>query len=169
MAKASRFDSVRNTRNMAGAGITGDYPKNDVFSHSTSYVTGSHNLKMGAQWRHGTYKHTDDANADLIQHYLNGVPDTVRSGARQPIKRSTGTPTIGILRPGLLGVRTSDAERRHSLGIFQRAALAAQDAPAGRFVPARHFDEVDATCRTGRTGRPASASSTTCSATARRR
>ena len=143
IANASRFDSVLNTRTVAGAGITGDYPKNDVLTHSTSYVTGSHNVKMGAQWRHGTYKHTDDANADLIQNYLNGVPDTVSI-----MNTPTSVEEHWIADLGLF-VQDSWVFKRATVNAGIRyeyfdARLNAQDAPAGRFVPARHFDELDA-------------------------
>jgi hypothetical protein len=142
LAKASRFDSVRNIRTTAGTSITGDYPENGVFSHSTSYVTGSHNVKAGAQWRYGTYKHTDDGNADLIQQYLNGVPDTVQV-------RSTPTNQVEHWNADL-GIYGQDSWviRQLTLNVGVRweyfnAKIAAQDAPAGRFVPARHFGEVD--------------------------
>jgi len=140
-AKASRFDSVLNTRTTAGSNITGDYPTNDVISHSTSYVTGSHNVKVGTQLRYGTYRHTDDGNADLIQNYLNGVPDTVGIRNTPTVQTEEWNADWGIF------AQDSWVLRRMTLnyGIrweYFNAGIPAQDAPAGRFVPARHFDAI---------------------------
>lgn len=36
---------------------------------SASYVTGSHNMKVGIQYQRGTFYHTVDLNGDLVQRY----------------------------------------------------------------------------------------------------
>ena len=48
-------------------------PKKYVVSTSSSYVTGSHNLKAGFQWGFGSYVNEFDINGDLVQRYRNGV------------------------------------------------------------------------------------------------
>jgi hypothetical protein len=141
-AKASRFDSVLNTRTAAGTGITGDYPKNDVISHSTSYVTGSHNIKVGTQWRYGTYRHTDDGNADLTQQYLNHVPDTVAIKNTPTVETEEWNADWGIFGQDSWVFRRMTVNYGIRWEYFN-SGIPAQDAPAGRFVPARHFDAID--------------------------
>jgi len=55
---------------------------------------------------------------------------------------------LGNLRAGLGTLRRIDAELRPAGGNTQRVQYRAQDAGVGRFVPARHFDEVHVPCRT---------------------
>lgn len=141
-AKASRFDSVLNTRTTAGTGITGDYPTNDVISHSTSYVTGSHNIKMGTQWRHGVYDHTDDGNGDLTQNYLNHVPDTVAVRNTPTVETEDWSADWGIFAQDSWVLKKLTLNYGLRWEYF-KSGIPAQDAPAGRFVPARHFDAVD--------------------------
>jgi hypothetical protein len=141
-AKASRFDSVLNTRTAAGTGITGDYPENGVFSHSTSYVTGSHNIKLGTQWRYGTYRHTDDGNGDLTQNYLNHVPDTVAVRNTPTVETEQWSADWGLFAQDSWVLRKLTVNYGLRWEYF-KAGIPAQDAPAGRFVPARHFDAVE--------------------------
>ena len=57
---------------------TGDDPKRFVLSSSASYVTGSHRFKTGVQWSFGNRVIDRNANADLVQLYREGRPDSVR-------------------------------------------------------------------------------------------
>lgn len=141
-ARASHFDQVRNTRWKAGTGITGDYPRNNVFTHATSYVTGSHNIKMGAQWRYGIYEHTDDAHGDLIQNYLNGVPDTVTVLNTPTFVEEYWNADLGIFAQDSWVFRRMTVNAGLRWEYFD-AKVNAQTAPAGRFVPERSFAAVD--------------------------
>src|SRR5438093_416430 len=76
-AGASRRDLSLRTRDASLAHHQGQYPDRYNLQGSVSYVTGSHNLKTGAQWTLGKYRRTRIANADLVQRYRNGVPDSV--------------------------------------------------------------------------------------------
>ena len=55
----------------------GQYPDRYNLQGSASYVTGSHNVKAGAQWNWGPYRRTRVGNADLVQRYTNGAPNSV--------------------------------------------------------------------------------------------
>ena len=57
--------------NAAGAQL-GNYPDRYNLQGSASYVTGSHNLKVGFQYQWGPYYRWQNANADLYQSYNNG-------------------------------------------------------------------------------------------------
>jgi len=56
----------------------GQYPDRYNVQGSASYVTGAHNVKAGAQWNWGPYRRTRITNADLIQRYRSGAPDSVQ-------------------------------------------------------------------------------------------
>ena len=107
---------------------------------SASYVTGSHNFKAGFQWAFGKDEQNTDRQADLVQNYVNGTPQsvTVSNGdVRVPgrvvadvafyvqdtwtIKRLTISP----------GVRIENFN----------AKMAAVIKPSGRFVPERFIPE----------------------------
>ena len=76
-ATASRQDITLATRTVAGTAENFTYPPVYQISGSVSYVTGSNTLKVGEQWRYGPYRVNTNVNADLIQRYRNGVPDSV--------------------------------------------------------------------------------------------
>ena len=59
--------------NASGAQL-GNYPDRFVYQGSISYVTGAHNIKLGANDQWGKYRRYNNANADLYQTYQNGVP-----------------------------------------------------------------------------------------------
>jgi hypothetical protein len=94
-ANASRFDLVLNTRTTASTPATSNYPYGKVVQAGASYVTGSHNVKAGLQWRYGVEMRTTESNADLVQQYRNRVPDSVivyntPSGAGFALNADTG-------------------------------------------------------------------------------
>ena len=94
------------------------------------------------QWRFGTYKHTDDANGDLYENFLNGVPDSVDV---------LNTPTSIVEHWNAdLGLYGQDSWTLKRLTVnagvrFEHfnGQILVQSTQAGRFVPARSFPEVD--------------------------
>ena len=76
-ATASRQDITLATRTVAGTPENYTYPPVYQWAGSASYVTGSNTLKAGAQWRYGPYRVNTNVNADLVQRYRSGVPDSV--------------------------------------------------------------------------------------------
>jgi hypothetical protein len=129
-------------------------PKRHAINASASYVTGSHNIKVGLQRTWGPFLHTVDSNADLYQNYQSG---TTRSGG-------TGVP---FSRPNTVTVRNtpvSSGERlNYDVGIYAQDAWTLRRltlnygirwerakaqvlegySPAGRFVPERRFDAIE--------------------------
>ena len=53
----------------AGPINTTESPVAFYWNTAATYVTGDHTIKVGANNRQGTFKHTRDANADLTQQY----------------------------------------------------------------------------------------------------
>lgn len=106
------------------------------FSSSASYVTGSHTFKAGVQLRHMTIENqSTGGNADLIQRYRNGVPDSVQVG---PL------PFVAAFRTNEYSVYAMDSWTMGRLTInpgirFDRltGGPEASSMAAGRFLPAR--------------------------------
>jgi len=59
--------------NASGAQL-GNYPDRYNVQGALSYVSGAHNVKVGAMHQWGYYRRYNNANADLYQTYQNGVP-----------------------------------------------------------------------------------------------
>lgn len=55
----------------APGGSTGTYPDRKVLSGALSYVTGSHNLKVGAQWSFGVDGNSQIRTGDIVQNYID--------------------------------------------------------------------------------------------------
>jgi hypothetical protein len=124
---------------------------------AASYVSGTHNIKVGAQYQRGTFFHTYDANGDLYQVYRssNTVP-CAANGETGPyscpdsvVIRNTPIAQFGERLNYDVGVYAQDTFTLNRLSItggFRYEWLNAQvepaDSPAGRWAPARHFDAV---------------------------
>ena len=52
---------------------TDDFPIVTGSAAPLSYITGTHNVKVGMQDTWGSYRRTDTSNADLRAMFLNGV------------------------------------------------------------------------------------------------
>jgi hypothetical protein len=117
---------------------------------AATYVTGSHNIKVGFQRTWGTFTHSYDANADLTQQYRSnstGLPYTVPNSV---VIRNTPLTDFGERLNYDLGIFAQDAWTMRRLTInagIRWEALNAQvlegNSPAGRFVPTRHFEPIE--------------------------
>jgi hypothetical protein len=140
-AGGSRRDLNLGTRYSSLAAEQGQYPDRYNLQGSISYVTGSHNIKTGAQWNGGPYRRTRVANADLVQQYTNGVPNSV-------VILNTPLDWTDRLNADL-GVYAQDAWTLRRLTVsygarfeYFNSEVSASSAPAGRFAPARNFDRI---------------------------
>jgi hypothetical protein len=108
---------------------------------SMSYVTGSHSIKVGLQWKYGWIKNWVTQNGNMQQVYNNGAPLQVRVYNTPLVSQANLNADEGIflqdswhmnrltLSPGIRWERFN-------------AEVTAQSAPAGRFVGARQFAEI---------------------------
>jgi hypothetical protein len=111
-----------------------------VYQASMSYVTGSHNLKVGFQDSTGPGDLYSERNGDLVQNYVNGRPSTVTV---------YNTPTISKARVNYdLGVYAQDAWTLKRLTLnpgvrveWFNSSMKEVSMEAGRFAPARFFEE----------------------------
>jgi hypothetical protein len=112
-----------------------------VFSAAVSYVTGSHNMKAGVQYRTAKYVTIGSGtNGDLVQQYRSGVPSSVSA---QPSPYTSGQ-FADEWAPYLMDVWNI---RRFTVSAGVRfdefyAGTEAQNLGAGRFVPARSVPEL---------------------------
>jgi hypothetical protein len=132
----------------AGPINTTESPKALYWNAAATWVKGDHTIKFGANNRWGTYMHTREANADLVQQYRSSAtgirwtqPDTVL------IRNSPLVYGENLNRD--LGIYIQDSWRLNRLtanvGIrweTLNSSVKAGASPAGRFVPARTFDEI---------------------------
>jgi carboxypeptidase family protein len=140
-ATASRQDIVRGTRTTAAVNSSMGYNTRHVIMSSASYVTGSHAVKTGVQWHFGPTRSIISANADLVQRYRDGVPDSVIA---------YNTPTSAYNRMNAdLGIYVQDTWtiKRFTLtpGVryeYFNSSIQEQSVDSGRFVPARDFAKV---------------------------
>jgi len=147
-AKAAKNEVDLGGYTQAGPTNTTESPVAFYWNVAATYVKGDHTIKVGANNRQGTFKHTREANADLIQQYRSSstgvrwsVPDSVL------IRNSPLAYGERLNRD--LGIYVQDSWRinRLTANVGLRwetlnAKVLAGKSPAGRFVPERSFTEI---------------------------
>ena len=108
---------------------------------NVAYVTGSNTIKAGFQWHIGQTWNTADANGDLTERYRDGVPDSV-------IVYNTPARLYNLMGADM-GLYVQDSWTRKRLTVnpglrweYFNSSDQAKAVEAGRFVPARSFDEI---------------------------
>ncbi len=129
-------------------------PKRHAWNASASYVTGSHNIKVGSQMTWGTFMNTLDANAHLTQRYRSNstisadnpegipfsVPDSVTIWNFPLAYGNKLNYDVGLYAQDSWTLKrlTLNAGIRYEM---LKAQVMAGASPAGRFVPERSFPE----------------------------
>jgi Carboxypeptidase regulatory-like domain len=149
-AGASRSELDLGGRKTAATVQLAHNPARYNIQAAASYVTGSHNIKVGFQRTWGTFTHSYDANADLTQQYRSNATGLAFSVPNSVVIRNTPLVDFGERLNYDFGIFAQDAWTMRRLTInagLRWEALKAQvlegDSPAGRFVPARHFDAIE--------------------------
>jgi len=106
---------------------------------SASYVTGSHVLKVGWQWRYGDKRWTNN-EADYSVTLTDGVPVELHQVAKPIIRNNQGM-------DGGFYIQDQWSRDRMTLNVglrmdYLKEWVPANDLPAGPYVPARSFAEV---------------------------
>jgi hypothetical protein len=140
-AGASRRDQTLVTLRNGLANWGGRYPDRFNTQASVSYVTGSHNAKIGFQYNWGTYINTREANGDLQQVYTNGVPSSVTI-YNTPLRYKDAL--LGDL--GIYAQDTWTINRLTLNGGIRFETLehevSKQSSGMGRFIGERNFDPI---------------------------
>lgn len=109
---------------------------------SVSYVTGSHNLKVGMFLQEGWRRHVQGYNQSLAYTFTSGRPTAITQYADPIILRERLKANLGLF------VQDQWTKGRMTLsgGVrydYLHSYVPAIDLPAGRWVGARSFAEVD--------------------------
>ncbi len=139
----SHFDLISQQRTVATTNYAGTLPDRYVPMVALSYVTGTHNIKMGWQWAQGQDRNQIKSNGDIeTAQYRNGVPESVIVsggpwGTEEQVRADMG---IYVQDTWRLNHLTLNLGIRHE---YFNAGLDEQWAPGGRFVPGRIIPKVE--------------------------
>jgi hypothetical protein len=140
-ATAPRQDIVLQTLTTAFTRESFYDPPLTMLQSAMTYVTGSHSIKSGIQWRFGDSRTSWDGNGDLIQRYRAGIPDSV-------IVSNTPVRAFEQLNADL-GFYVQDSWKISRLTVnpgvrfeYLNAGIQALGVEPGRFVGARSFPEM---------------------------
>ena len=141
------YKNVRKSDNSLGylwnaAGLQlGNYPDRYNLSAAMSYVTGSHNIKVGFQDSFGPYRRYNNTNADLYQVYNNLVPLQVQV-YNTPLE-------VQEYLDANLGIYAQDSWRLQKLTInfgvrydYVKQHIVGQKAQVGRFAQSAAYNDI---------------------------
>jgi hypothetical protein len=126
----------------------GDYyfrvPDRHTFSGTVSYVTGSHALKTGFQLGKGgnIQQRQTNGGVDLVQEYRNLSPVSVVITNTPVFTEERIKYDLGLFVQDSWTFKRLTVNPGLRLELFN-TYIAAQIAPAGRFVPARQYDKIE--------------------------
>jgi hypothetical protein len=125
----------------ASSAQLGNYPDRYNGAASMSYVTGSHNIKVGFQDTWGPYRRYNNANADLYQVYNNLAPFQV-TVLNTPLQ-------VGEYIDSNLGIYAQDSWKLNKLTVnyglrfdHVRQHVMGQDEQIGRFAASPAYDDI---------------------------
>jgi hypothetical protein len=141
-AGTSDYDVSRNARYVSGFLNQYFQTTRNVLHSAGTYVTGAHQIKVGAQWSFGPNYYGATMNGDGWNEFANGVPLAFLAfntpfHQRPYLKADVGLYAMDTWHYKRLSV---------TAGIrweYLSAEIQPESAPAGRFVPARNFPQID--------------------------
>jgi hypothetical protein len=149
LATASRSETDLGGRKTAATSENTQSPARYNMQGAVSYVTGTHNIKVGAQYQWGTFFHTVDANGDLTQVYRSNTTGQAFTVPDSVTVRNTPLAKYGERLNYDIGLFAQDSWTMKRLTVnagiryeMLNAQVEAATAPAGRFVPERRFEAI---------------------------
>jgi hypothetical protein len=140
-AGARKSDNSTGVLWNASSAQLGNYPDKYNVTAAVSYVTGSHNVKVGLVDQYGPYPRWNTANADLYQIYNNGTPLQV-SVLNTPLQ-------TGEYLDANLGMYAQDAWRLNrftiNLGVrfdYLKQHVVGEPAQTGRFENSVAYGDI---------------------------
>ncbi|MFN7983891.1 MAG: carboxypeptidase regulatory-like domain-containing protein [Vicinamibacterales bacterium] len=125
-----------------GAENFGRFPDRYAFGGSVSYVTGSHNVKVGIQDTWGTYRRTDDANGDIRAIFNNGTAIQAQI-LNSPVERFDQLHAdVGVFAQDSWTLKRLTVNYGARYEHFAHG-IPKETSPAGRFTAARTFGPID--------------------------
>jgi hypothetical protein len=142
-AKTSQVDSGTIRRYVAGTGNTYFQTTRNSYNGTANYITGSHQIKVGVEFSNGRNDPLSlILNGDGISNFNNGVPVNF-TAYNSPFSQHTHL-------DGDLGLFAMDTWHIKRLSItagirfeYLAADVDPENAPAGRFAPARTVARID--------------------------
>jgi hypothetical protein len=138
----NKQDVALGTQWNAAVNTNGQYPDRFAVAGSVSYVTGTHNIKLGLQDTWGRYRRTREANGDLRAFFTSGT-------AFQAQILNTPLDWRDTLKADL-GIYAQDSWTMNRLTLNYGArweyfahGIPVETAGAGRYTAARTFGPVD--------------------------
>jgi hypothetical protein len=137
------------TRTNAGPMQNFFLPARKNFSAAASYVTGTHNLKFGIQDAWGKNDQVSSINADLTENFRQDS-----AGVLQPVSVTVYNTPLAIRQhvAADLALFVTDTWKYKRLALtgglrweYSKSVIDASAVPAGRFIPARSFPQIDCT------------------------
>jgi len=141
-AGASHQDLVLNTRTNAPGIQSFFLPDRRGVSGSATYVTGSHNIKVGVQDGWGKNDNVSSVNADLYQNYQLGIPVSVTVFNTPIAPRVRVNADVGLFAQDKWTIKRLAI----TAGVrweYQKASIQPSAIPAGRFTGPRSFPLID--------------------------
>jgi len=140
-AGASIVDNGLSTRTKASAAEYQNLPDKSNATASLSYVTGSHNFKVGFQNSWGVYPMGSQANADLYQNYTNGAVVSVTALSTPVNWQENLNASFGLY------AQDSWTINRFTIGVgarydYQNQEVGAMPAQGGRFASFPAHDAI---------------------------
>ncbi len=125
----------------ASSAQLGNYPDRYNLQSAASYVTGSHNFKVGVMYQWGFFRRYNNANADLYQTYNNGAPLRV-TVLNTPLEVQEDLDAN-------LGIYAQDSWNLNKLTInygarfdYVKQRIVGQTAQIGRFANVPAYDDI---------------------------
>ena len=124
-------------------------PARKNFSASTGYVTGSHNIRFGVQDAWGKNDRVSSINADLTENFRQDS-----AGVLQPTNVTAYNTPLALRQhvKADLALFVTDTWKYKRLSLtgglrweYENSVIDKTDVPAGRFIPARTFAQIDCT------------------------
>jgi hypothetical protein len=141
-AHASHQDLILLTRTNAPPIQTYNLPDRRNFSAAASYVTGSHNIKVGVQDGWGKNDRVQSMNGDLYQNYQNGTPFSVTVYNTPLAVRQRVDADLGIFAQDTWHVRRLSVTG----GVrweYEKSSIEPSAINGGRFVGPRSFPRIN--------------------------
>ena len=137
----ARVDFTRSTLTNAVVYDYDSYATRRTLSSAVTYVTGSHNAKIGLQYGTGPYRETYVMNGDQQWRYSNGVPNSVDRFNTPVDVRSNLNIDLGVYAQDQWTISRATINAGVRVERFV-TSLKQQTAGAGSFVGARDFAPV---------------------------
>ena len=126
------------------AGVTNQYfqTTRNVFTGTTTYVTGSHQIRAGAEYSFGPNYFSSIMNGDGVETFTNGIPVSFTAYNTPFYQRPYLDADVGLFAMDTWHLKrvaiTAGIRWEYLAGEIQP-----ENAPAGRFAPARTVPRID--------------------------